>query len=327
MEAPKTKAQVLARADVPDEFRSSTPSQLRALIESSGDKFGAAACKLLSDAAAEIEGGEEAFGALIAANRELRERHDRIQRVWHDHRCNTPARMSPENAGAAVDKPISVKPSIFQLTAPPSLHPAWMGKFSSGKHPSSVEGGGVVSLGGQQLVVQGDAPLPGLQVLVWLNEAGFFVCADADHVRAIEAQYHEAETQKQEHRRAEERNKRNALRDEAKAFNDAIKLPVRWEVGIKDVLAGLSATSWGDGRNKATVEHIHLLEDLNAGRLIRRAGDLLCTAKSGSNGQRYSGVVTSGALDGDGEAYSPKVTCKACIKLAGTFIEKLSEKD
>ena len=96
-------------------------------------------------------------------------------------------------------------------------------------------------------------------------------------------------------------------------------LPVRWQVGQKDVLRGLSARSWGDGRSKATVNHIHLLEPLEKGRLVRTAGDFLCTAAQGSNGRRWSSVEAT-ALDGDGGNYQPKVTCSKCLSLARHWI-------
>ncbi len=94
---------------------------------------------------------------------------------------------------------------------------------------------------------------------------------------------------------------------------------VRWQVGQKDVLRGLSARSWGDGRSKATVNHIHLLEPLEKGRLVRTAGDFLFTAAQGSNGRRWSSVEAT-ALDGDGGNYQPKVTCSKCLSLARHWI-------
>lgn len=95
---------------------------------------------------------------------------------------------------------------------------------------------------------------------------------------------------------------------------------MRWDVGIKDVLSGLSQTSFGDGRNRATVEHIYLLEPLQAGRLARKAGDFLCTAASGSNGKRWSSKVIERSHDGDGLPYQPKVSCRACLAAAERWI-------
>ena len=106
----------------------------------------------------------------------------------------------------------------------------------------------------------------------------------------------------------------------ASSLCDAERMfPVRWQVGQKDVLRGLSARSWGDGRSKATVNHIHRLEPLEKGRLVRTAGDFLFTAAQGSNGRRWSSVEAT-ALDGDGGNYQPKVTCSKCLSLARHWI-------
>jgi hypothetical protein len=96
---------------------------------------------------------------------------------------------------------------------------------------------------------------------------------------------------------------------------------VAWDVGIKDVLSGLSETSWGDGRSAATVEHVYLLEPLTAGRLVRQAGDFLCTAAAGTNGKRWSSKVIERAHDGDGQPYRPRPTCKACLALAKRWMK------
>lgn len=106
---------------------------------------------------------------------------------------------------------------------------------------------------------------------------------------------------------------------EARAFNAGITLPVQWDVGIKDVLSGLSEGSLGDGRSKATVGHIYLLKDFEAGRFKRHKGDFFCTSTSGSNGKRWSTTVEQ-AYDGASAPYQPKVTCKAHLRLAARWM-------
>lgn len=200
----------------------------------------------------------------------------------------------------------------YPLSGPQFLPPRWFNRVRGGKHAAVVTADGCVLLEGESLAFKGDALPPGTSVQVWLNVSGFFVCAtDADLAQA-EAERHARQAQEDEVRRL----RLNALRAEAEAFNARIKLPVRWEAGIKDVLSGLSETSRGDGRNKATVEHILLLEPLTAGRLKREAGDFLCTAASGSNGKRWSHQSAEHAVDGDGNLYQPEITCKACLALA-----------
>jgi len=116
--------------------------------------------------------------------------------------------------------------------------------------------------------------------------------------------------------------KLNNRRKEAENFNQSIKLPVKWDVGRKDVLSGLSANSWGDGYRSNTVEHIYLLEDLNIGKFHRNQYDFLCTSKSGNNGKNWSGRIISKYIDGDNNEYQPKVTCKACLKILEKLLKK-----
>lgn len=206
--------------------------------------------------------------------------------------------------------------TTYPLSGPRFLNPIWFNRICSGRHAATVTQDGTVLLDGEMLTFR-DASLPsGTPVEVWLNFAGHFVCATRADIEA-----ESAARATREHEAAEKRRLQlNALRAEAEAFNTRIRLPVRWETGIKDVLSGLSEHSWGDGRNKATVEHIYLLEPLAAGRLKRDEGDFLCTSASGSNGKRWSGQIAERAVDGDGNRYQPKVTCKACLARAAQWI-------
>lgn len=61
---------------VPDEYRSESPLLLRALAQ----KTCSADQKLLLDAAAEIEGGEDAYAVLVAQIQALRETLARTER-------------------------------------------------------------------------------------------------------------------------------------------------------------------------------------------------------------------------------------------------------
>jgi len=103
---------------------------------------------------------------------------------------------------------------------------------------------------------------------------------------------------------------------QASAFNQSLNIPVDWHTGYKDVLSGLSENSWGDGTNKATVGHIEFLESLNDGRLKRERGEFLCTKKKG---KQWSGDSHLKSIDGDGNCYNAKVTCKTCIKAANRW--------
>lgn len=203
----------------------------------------------------------------------------------------------------------------FTLATPDFLEPAWFQRVRHGQHSSVVGDDGSVTVEGVSLSFRGEPPPPDTPVRVWLSATGFFICA-------TEAELNREAQERRDREAAESAQRRQRLDDrkaEAQCFNSQIALPVSWDVGIKDVLSGLSERSWGDGRSKATVEHIYLLEDLQAARLKRRKGDFLCTAASGTNGKRWSAVVDR-AHDGGGNAYPPKVTCQACLRIAQRWI-------
>lgn len=185
-----------------------------------------------------------------------------------------------------------------------------------GRVKAVVEDGGLVVVHGVPLKFRDahDAPAAGAEVQVWLVR---------DYVCATEAELAHDDKIREERRLAKEeewRQRRNQYRLEAEEANASIKLPFKWVVAIKDVLSGLSETSSCDGRNKATVNHILLLEDVNAGRLKRKERDFLCTSASGSNGKRWSNQSEEAlAVDGDGNEYTPPVTCKQCLRVAETM--------
>lgn len=198
------------------------------------------------------------------------------------------------------------------------IDPGWLQDVKHGNHPATVSEHKTVSLKGVALYLLGDdCPTPGTQMHIWLNGSGFFVCATLDEIERDGQARRDAELLERERIRI----RLNTLRADAEIFNARIALPVKWDVGIKDVLSGLSETSCGDGRSKATVEHIYLLEPLEAGRLKRKEGDFLCTAANGTNGKRWSSKIVERCHDGEGTPYQPKVTCKACLATAERWIK------
>ncbi len=210
--------------------------------------------------------------------------------------------------------------TTHELLGPRFINPSWFARVRGGQHDALVAPSGVeVNLQGETLSLR--LPVsglhPGQAVRVWLNGAGFFVCASLDEIERVADESARAARAGQ----AALAQSLDAVRADAEAFNSRLRLPCQWDVGIKDVLSGLSAKSWGDGRGQATVQHILVLEDLFAGRLRRRAGDFLCTAASGSNGKRWSAQVGHRAVDGAGQLYRPKVTCKACLAAAARWTQ------
>lgn len=206
--------------------------------------------------------------------------------------------------------------STHPLSGPDLLNPHWFNRVRQGQHPAIVSADATVMVEGVALRLRGERLPAGTAVRVWLNAAGFFVCAtEAEIERAAEERRAKLAAED-----AQARARLDALRDEALAFNAKISLPVQWDVGIKDVLSGLSESSWGDGRSKATVHHIYLLEAFDAGRFKRRKGDFLCTSASRSNGRRWSAAVVERAHDRFNAPYQSKVTCKACLRLAARWM-------
>ena len=176
-----------------------------------------------------------------------------------------------------------------------------------------MEADGTVVVDSERLKFVGAGLPAGTRVRITLGR--WFTCVSEADWQQAEAHASAAEARRQ----AQWRAARNQRRVEAEAFHARLRLPVRWTAGIKDVLSGLTQDSNCDGRNRATVQHIHLLEDLQAGRLRRHAGDFLCTSVRGSNGKRYSGQTETSHYDGDGQPYSPIITCSACLKLAARW--------
>lgn len=160
---------------------------------------------------------------------------------------------------------------------------------------------------GQPLTFAGKALAPGTPVVVifsrWFDA---YLKSEWD----AEAQ---AAQQRDEQRKQEERDRRDRCRDEAQTFNSSILLPVKWDVGVNTVLSGLSEKSWGDGRYSKTVNHIMLLEPLKRGRLNREAKAFLCGSKRTG---RFRDRNVERSVDGEGNEYVPKVTCKRCLEIA-----------
>jgi hypothetical protein len=199
-----------------------------------------------------------------------------------------------------------------RLKSPPMLDPRWLASIGHARHAATVGAGGTIELAGETLRFENpaEAPPAGAAVRVWLGR--WFYCA-------TQAELDEAERARETAREEEKRRRReelNRYRQEAETFNARVRLPVAWDVGIKDVLSGLTETSLGDGRNRKTVKHVLLLEPLQVGRLKRKARDFLCSISAARNGKRWSGQTIDRAVDGDGNEYAPAITCKSCLQLA-----------
>lgn len=160
---------------------------------------------------------------------------------------------------------------------------------------------GAITLNRQTFAFEnGDAYPEGTKVLVQIGRG---ICCqsiaeieqekDDREKRRVEAQL---EAQSQELERA----------SVAKAFNDALGVPVGWSPEVKHVLSGLSDVGWGDGRRKNTKVHIYLRESLE-GQLKRSANSFLCTPSTGAH---YNEHIDRG------NSHQEAVTCPHCLKIA-----------
>ena len=200
------------------------------------------------------------------------------------------------------------------------LDPAWLQSVRHATHATTVSEQRTLTLQGVVMHLPKDGPpTAGTAVQAWLSGSGNFVCATLDEIERDAQARLDAEAAEAERRR----QKLNAVRADAEAFNARIALPAKWDTGIKDVLSGLGENSWGDGRSNSTVEHILLLDPMEDGRLKRKAGDLLCTSAGSTNGKRWSSRLAERSHDGKGATYQPKVTCKACLALAKRWMKEL----
>lgn len=99
--------------------------------------------------------------------------------------------------------------------------------------------------------------------------------------------------------RDEEQRRRDAER-----FWSKYDIPIEYGIAIKVRLSGLKRGSWGDGRARDTVNHLHVKEAFTDGRLSRGADTLLCEPDSHVTQQ-----AEEPALDDDLER---KVSCETC---------------
>lgn len=150
----------------------------------------------------------------------------------------------------------------------------------------------------------------GEEIEAILLQSGFYGAttkAQAEQERLEQAKLEEK--RKQEAQEKFERQQKEAI-----SFNEQLRklLPFQWDLGMNDVLSGLTENSDGSGRNSRTVAHIRLLESISIGRLKRLEFQFLC----GSKGKRWSGSQNSKV---------EKVSCRECLRIAERI--KRSEAD
>ncbi|HEV8513966.1 MAG TPA: hypothetical protein VGQ59_11850 [Cyclobacteriaceae bacterium] len=195
------------------------------------------------------------------------------------------------------------------------INPRWYSANIGKSFITNINAQGMIAVDGE--VLTGCSFPENTEVIVEIGR-NFRCCKKADWDKYQE-QLNNTKLQKIE----DDRILANARRDSAIVFNSKIQLPVKWDVGRKDVLSGLSENSMGNGYRSSTVHHIVLKEDLTSGRLRRKQNDFLCSA-NGNNGKDWSGSNSEPVRvsDGDNKLYAPKITCRSCLRIAIRFTAK-----
>ena len=198
----------------------------------------------------------------------------------------------------------TVSPFLFNSIVREGVRPAGAAVREDGKIVGKIDGYlfGTYVLDGE---IKGDA----VRGVFDLRGSNFVFVTDAELAaeKADEERKRAEWEEAARHRSEEDEARRQRAIAADKAFNEALGLAFAWHPAYKIVLSGLSATSWGDGSRANSVNHIVLDEDFQAGRLVRRKGDLLCSA------------ANRGSFDlggEDGTHHVGRVTCKRCLEMA-----------
>lgn len=97
-----------------------------------------------------------------------------------------------------------------------------------------------------------------------------------------------------------ERNKR-----EVERFWRKYEIPFEYGAAIKVRSSGLKRGSWGDGRARDTVVHLHVKESFKDGRLSRSADSYLC--------EKGSHIDVQGEEEPIVEGLPKIITCETCL--------------
>lgn len=92
---------------------------------------------------------------------------------------------------------------------------------------------------------------------------------------------------------------------ENQEFNDRLNVPARW---LPDANPYLATDWYGKPRRTVPVYHVRLIDDLDAGRLRRRAGEYLCAA---ANRTKWADLFA--ITDRNIDDRSIRVSCCACL--------------
>lgn len=91
---------------------------------------------------------------------------------------------------------------------------------------------------------------------------------------------------------------------QAERFWEKYDIPFEYGTAINVRRSGLQRGSWGDGRARDTVQHLHVKEPFEAGRLSRWTDSLLC--------EKDSHVTKQMEEQSLAEGLEKRVTCETC---------------
>ena len=94
---------------------------------------------------------------------------------------------------------------------------------------------------------------------------------------------------------------------ENQEFNERLNVPARW---LPDANPYLATEWYGKPRRTAPEYHVRLIDDLDAGRLRRRAGEYLCAA---ANRTKWADLFA--ITDRNSDDRSIRVSCRACLAI------------
>lgn len=203
---------------------------------------------------------------------------------------------------------------IYRLKGPGMIDPRWINSIPYGRKYKTSFSSEKINFEGEYLVPKNPIPLPeGEEIYVWITDH-FYCCSVAEYdQRELDRKA------KAEREQMEQEERRLKIKKADHEFNKSLNIPFKWITGIKPVLSGLSAKSWGDGANRRTVTHILVKEDIKFGRLVRSKNDFLCTKDAG----KFSDLREEGGENIDGEECLPKVTCKQCLARLETINKRI----
>lgn len=179
-----------------------------------------------------------------------------------------------------------------------------------------VKGGGLEIEGHRFKFIDEGHPVDGETVLFWMSNWGYAYVKseyDAYQKERIESLIREKEA---------DRLKALERKQKADDFYKSLNFPVAYHVGVKEVLSGLSASSWGDGQKRNSAIHLILDEDFESGRLKRQKREFLCSQQkqvANWSGQNDSQLY---AHHGRDLKWVPEITCKQCLKKLDKYIKR-----